>query len=58
MNSLITYIIRDDDTGEIIAECTGTKQEARDMFRGMAEAKELLGQDDGHTWSLYERVSL
>lgn len=52
------WVIRDDQTGEIIAECDGTKQEARDMFKGMAEAKELLGQDDGHSWSLYERVSL
>ena len=52
------YLIVDDETGEIIGECAGTIQEARDMFRGMAEAKELLGQDDGHTWSLYERVSL
>lgn len=52
------WIIRDDQTGEIIAECDGSKEEARNMYRGMQEAKELVGDDDGHSWSLYERVGL
>lgn len=48
------WIIRDDETGEILAEFDGTKQEARDMFRSLADKM----PDDGHTWSLYERVGL
>lgn len=48
------WIIRDDETGEIIAELDGTKEEARNMFKSLAEKLPY----DGHSWSLYERVGL
>ena len=48
------WIIRDDQTGEIIAEVNGTKEDARNKYRELEETLE----DDGHSWSLYERVWL
>jgi hypothetical protein len=58
MKGIVSYIIVDDDTGEIIGRCEGTKQEACDMWDAMAQAKELLpdAEYDNHTWSLYERT--
>ena len=53
MSDFVNYLIRDDDTGEIIAECYGTKQNARDLYDKLSEER---AGTDWDTWSIYERT--
>lgn len=52
MSSFENYLIRNEDTGEIIAECYGTKQDVKALYDRLSEER---AGTDWDTWCIYER---
>lgn len=52
MSNFTNYLIRNDDTGEIIKEYYGTEQDVKDLY---AKLNEERASNDWDSWGIYER---